>query len=50
MEECKIMVHGEAQPMFGKRKESETHIGKRLHSVMDLMLYPTEMIHAMDMR
>jgi len=43
--ECKIMAHGEVLHMFGKLKELETHIGKKLVLEMALMWFLIKMIH-----
>ena len=49
MEECKTMDLGEVQVMYGKPRELETLIGKKLHLVMVLMLFLILMILDMDM-
>ena len=45
MEECKTMVPGEVLHMFGKPKELEIHIGKKLVLEMALMWFQIKMIH-----
>ena len=49
MEECKTMVHGEVQPMFGRFKVFEIPTGKKLPLVMVLMWFQIKTIRAMAM-